>query len=177
MSSRLQLFEKYRKSDIFNTNPPKNTCITKRQPIRLNDINSFSNTQNDIFHITETEKPLTSRKYNLKNHGSDIFNLHNKTFEEPKKSSKNIKNKSTFFDSMKDNEQFANDIKEYASKNRGKKTEYKPDKYYHYENASEISTITHSLFGLNNLGSTCYMNSALQKYYIINYMIKKGIQY
>ena len=138
MSSRLQLFEKYRKSDIFNTNPPKNTCITKRQPIRLNDINSFSNTQNDIFHITETEKPLTSRKYNLKNHGSDIFNLHNKTFEEPKKSSKNIKNKSTFFDSMKDNEQFANDIKEYASKNRGKKTEYKPDKYYHYENASEI---------------------------------------
>ena len=74
MSSRLQLFEKYRKSDIFNTNPPKNTCITKRQPIRLNDINSFSNTQNDIFHITETEKPLTSRKYNLKNHGSDIFN-------------------------------------------------------------------------------------------------------
>ena len=38
---------------------------------------------------------------------------------------------------MKDNSQFANDIKEYQSKYRGVKTEYEPDKYFHNENASE----------------------------------------
>lgn len=39
---------------------------------------------------------------------------------------------------MKDNAQFAKEIKEYASKNRGKKVEYKPDKYLHQQGASEI---------------------------------------
>ena len=77
----------------------------------------------------------------VKYHKSDIFNVKEKSSQIPKKAgvSKNrgIPNVSTCFEPMKDNAQFANDIKEYESKYRTIKTEYEPDKYYIKENASE----------------------------------------
>ena len=137
MSARAQIYEKYKKSDIFNTSD--NICLTDRQPRGDKAHLTFQKTQNDILNTPDIPRKTNPWKYNARNHESDIFNL-NKSFDAPmpKRTKFNEQKKSTCFDSMKDNAQFAKEIKEYASKNRGKKVEYKPDKYLHQQGASEI---------------------------------------
>ena len=134
MSNRARLYEKYQKSDIFNTNPSTNNTETQK---RKNNLPQNTNKESN-FHTIDSTKPINHRKYMTKHHQSDIFNVKNKVFQEPKnKKIRGAPNFSTCFDSMKDNEQFAHDIKEYTSKNRGVKKEYEPDKYFHNEIASE----------------------------------------
>ena len=134
MSIRARLYEKYQKSDIFNINPSTNN--TEAQQRRNNQPSNTNKESN--FHTIDSTKPINHRKYMTKHHQSDIFNVNNKSFQEPKnKKIRGAPNFSTCFDSMKDNEQFAHDIKEYTSKNRGVKKEYEPDKYFHNEIASE----------------------------------------
>ena len=137
MDARAQIYEKYKKSDIFNTSD--NACLTDRQPRGDKAHLTFQKTQNDILNTPNIPRKVNPRKYNTRNHESDIFNL-NKSYDAPmpKRTKFNDQKKSTCFDSMKDNAQFAKEIKEYASKNRGKKVEYKPDKYLHEQGASEI---------------------------------------
>ena len=138
MSGRAQLYEKYNKSNIFNTNLSNETPLTARQPHGRNVESSLKNNRDEIFLTGDIPKPINNRKYNVKNHESDIFNLNSKSIDIPRKTNRNIPNKSTCFDSMKDNAQFAKEIKDYTSKNRGKKTEYKPENYYQDKDASEI---------------------------------------
>ena len=137
MSARAKLYEKYNKSDIFNTSD--NICLTDRQPIGIKAHPAFQKRENDIIKTPNIPRKTNQRRYNARNHESDIFNL-NKSYETPmpKRTNFNDQKKSTCFDSMKDNAQFAKEIKEYASKNRGKKVEYQPDKYLHEQGASEI---------------------------------------
>ena len=141
MSRRAGLYEKYTKSDIFNLSqtPEHSNATTKHfsrnnQPV-LNDFDNISNT------IDVNKTATNTKKYKIKYHQSDIFNLNNKSFQTAKKPTiqkiRGAPNISTCFDSMKDNEQFANDIKEYTSKYRGVKTEYNADKYLINENATE----------------------------------------
>ena len=138
MSQRSNLYEKYKKSDIFNlSSTTKNSEAPKI--IRSRNVESSAlNNPDDNFHSID---PVNPRKYNIKHHQSDIFNL-NKTFQstKPKARIQKIRGApliSTCFDSMKDNAQFTNDIKEYTSKYRAVKTEYEPDRYYHNEDATE----------------------------------------
>ena len=137
MSARAKLYDKYNKSDIFNISA--DICLADNQPKGRNIKASLQKNQNDVFHTINIKKPINNRKYNIRNHESDIFNL-NKSFDAPRgnRLNRNLPNKSTCFDPMKNDAQYANEIKEYTLKKRGKKTEYTPDKYYKDKDASAI---------------------------------------
>ena len=136
MLNRTKLYEKYKKSDIFNIS---SIDLNKTQ-IRANIpyLSSTFDSKNPILGIEKPKKNqkkilINQKKYSSKYHQSDIFNLNN-SFEEDKIPKiikrKNIINNSTCFNSMKDNEQYAHDIKEYTQRSRCKKTEYDPKKYF-----------------------------------------------
>ena len=143
MSRRAELFEKYRKSDIFNLssaelNPVQNIS---HLPYKSELIDSSNPTQERKKIITNMKKGfINQKKYSSKHHQSDIFNL-NKTVQ-PEKSSiinkkRNANNYSTCFDSMKDNIQYSKDLKNYTKKNRAKKIVYNPQNYFTNENAKQ----------------------------------------
>jgi len=137
MSARAKLYDKYKKSDIFNISA--DICLEDHQPKGRNIKTSLQKNQNDVIQTINIKRPINNRKYNVRNHESDIFNL-NKSFDAPRRNrlNRNLPNKSTCFDPMKNDAQFSKEIKEYTLKKRGKKTEYKPDKYYRDKDASEI---------------------------------------
>ena len=145
MSGNAQLFERYKKSDIFNINDDEEALQKEIKPRRHNHQASFIDTQADIFHTLESEKPSNiekpnTRRYVLKHHKSDIFNLKdiNKAPKRPTlKKNRNANNLSNCFESMKDNEQFKTEIKEYTKKNQAEKKKYNPDKYFVNEDPSE----------------------------------------
>ena len=142
MSGNSKLFEKYKKSDIFNLKDDEDGSKTERKPRTRNVQAPFQSTQNDIFNTIDTEnssnykEPVIHKKYNLRNHKSDIFNVKD-ILQTPKKPSlqkfRNANNYSNCFDSMTDNEQFKIDIKDYTSKHRATKKIYNPDKYFDKE--------------------------------------------
>ena len=137
MSNRTNIYEKYQKSDIFNLNPPSNNYEPKQNYTGRYTQSSILNTQDNINSTIDPKKSINQRRYMLKQHQSDIFNV-NKSFDNTKKQKiRGAQNTSTCFDSMKDNNQFANDIKEYTSKRRGIKTKYNPEKYLHDEDPTE----------------------------------------
>ena len=145
MSGNAQLFEKYKKSDIFNRNE-QGGSLTERPPRVRNVQEPLKNTQNDIFHTLEPD--LNSnlnineerRKRNIGYHNqSDIFNVKD-VVQTPKKPTvkkfRNASNYSNCFDGVKDNEGFKTEIKEYTSKHRAGKKKYDPDKYFEKEDPS-----------------------------------------
>ena len=145
MSGNAKLFEKYKKSNIFNTIDDEDAPLTERQHRTRNAQASLKNTQNDIFHTLETEnsstyiKPNIKNKYVIKHHQSDIFNI-NDIIQTPKKPTikkfRNASNFSNCFNFMTDNEQYKIDIKEYTAKHRATKKIFNPDKYFNNEEAS-----------------------------------------
>ena len=145
MSGNAKLFEKYKKSDIFNTIDDEDAPLTERQHRTRNAQASLKNTQNDIFHTLETEnsstyiKPNIKNKYVIKHHQSDIFNINDITQTPKKPTIKKFRNASNFsncFNFMTDNEQYKIDIKEYTAKHRATKKIFNPDKYFNNEEAS-----------------------------------------
>ena len=134
MSNRADIYEKYKKSDIFNLNPISNNNEAPQKYIGRNLRTSSVNNRDVEYNTIETRKSVRQRRIPKDN---DIFNL-NRSFDNRKiRNNRRIINTSTCFDSMKDNTQFANDIKDYTSKKRAKIKEYNPDKYLPNENASE----------------------------------------
>ena len=145
MSGNAKLFEKYKKSDIFNINDDDDGSKTEKKPRTRNVQAPFKNTQDDLFHTINPENSLNNKesvqhkKYLLRHHKSDIFNIKD-IVQTPKKPTlkkfRNANNYSNCFDSMTDNEQFKMDIKEYTSKHRATKKIYNPEKYFDKEEAS-----------------------------------------
>ena len=144
MSGNAKIFEKYKKSDIFNIND-EDPRLTERKPRVRNVQEPLKNTQNDIFHTLENDQSNIKdnnqkRKKLLKQHNkSDIFNFNDNT-KTPKKptakKSRNISNNSSCFEFMKDNEGFKTEIKDYTLKHRAEKKVYNPDKYFDKEDPS-----------------------------------------
>ena len=142
MSQRSKLFERYRKSDIFNLT---STDLNQTQKItHIPYLNTFDSsnpiTGKGKAEISEKKLMNNPKKYVSKHHQSDIFNL-NKNFQTEKTSKTQrkrvIPNKSTCFDGMKNNEQFVNDIKEYTKRNRAEKIKYDPLKYFNNSSAHQ----------------------------------------
>ena len=144
MSMRAKLYEKYRKSDIFNLSSSIDNNQTSIR-VTIPYLNNTFDSKNPILGIEKPKKTqkkilINNKKYASKHHQSDIFNLNNSVdSKKPQKIKKqrNIPNNSTCFDSMKDNEQFAQDIKEYTLQSRAKKTVYNPLKYYNEMSAHQ----------------------------------------
>ena len=143
MNQREKIYEKYKKSDIFNLSSTDYTPAKRIShiPYLSNTLDISLTAKNKENSIMSKKKAfINQRKYVSKHHESDIFNL-NKTFQ-PEKINKiqkrrNAQNYSTCFDGIKDNAQFAKDIKEYTKHYRKQKTDYNPYKYFHEENAKE----------------------------------------
>ena len=136
MLNRTKLYEKYKKSDIFNIS---SIDLNKTQiGAKIPYLSSTFDSSNPILGIEKPKKNqkkilINQKKYVSKHHVSDIFNLNNSFQEEkiPKIiKQRNIPNNSTCFDSMKDNEQYAQDLKNYTERTRVKKKVYNPLKYF-----------------------------------------------
>jgi len=137
MLNRTKLYEKYKKSDIFNISSIDLNKTQIRATIPY--LSTTFDSSNPILGIEKPKKNqkkkilINQKKYVSKHHVSDIFNLNNSFQEEkiPKIiKQRNIPNNSTCFDSMKDNEQYAQDLKDYTERTRVKKKVYNPLKYY-----------------------------------------------
>ena len=133
MASRKYILGKYRSSDIFNLVDDSTIGETKPK-LRLNR-STVENTKEQVFNIGKekrisrnVEKDLyrnhsaEKRKINYdKIYGSDIFNLKSKSVERRKERHHmpNINNRSTFFEEMKNNEEYVKNFKEYTKEKRG----------------------------------------------------------
>ena len=146
MSGNAKLFEQYKKSDIFNLNDEEYCSMTERKPRTRNVQEPLKNTQNDLFNILEPEQSPNVqnvnqlRKNKIREHNkSDIFNFKD-VLQTPKKptvaKNRNASNISNCFESMKDNEGYKTEIKDYTSKHRAEKKKYNPDKYFIKEDPS-----------------------------------------
>ena len=148
MTSKKDFIEKYYSSDIFNLtqNIPNQKYNIKTLPHR--NRSSLENTKEEIFNIhkrqkikrnPEKEKYMSNscqkRRRNYEHiYGSDIFNLKSKSVERRKEKHHmpNITNRSTFFEEMKNNEEYTKDFKEYTREKRG------DDKYNKTENKNNF---------------------------------------
>ena len=168
MTSRKDIFSKYYASDIFNLNPEFG--IEKVKPkLRLNR-STLDITKEDVFNIgiekriqrnhdgNELKEPALSqaeikRKKNIERiYGSDIFNRRKIVPIERRRCKQQIKNntnKSTFFEEIRNNDEYFKDLDYYYKQHRGVKKEYNPDIYletispqeryykHYYENHAE----------------------------------------
>ena len=149
MNTRHAYLDKYNNSDIFNTlpNEPRMTAVEKvpkQQRLRENRP-TLEKTKDDIFNTTAPNPIITMSSKNIKRnnvyneiYGSDIFNSkkQNLTKNYGKKTN-NATYASTCMESMKNNEQYKQDLKNYAENHRAEKKEYNPNKYLVAETAAE----------------------------------------
>lgn len=142
MTTRLEQFKKFRASDIFNTdanNFRSQSTVVENKNRNINQM-TLENTKSNILNC-ETKKDSNNyiclKKNNkfLKYYKSNIFS--NDKQELRTKVLDKKKNEPSVFDSMKNNEQYKNDIKNYTIQHRPKMEPYNPDKYYGNEKATD----------------------------------------
>ena len=144
--SRKQIYDKYFNSNIFNNDPALAAKIPK-VPTRISQ-SSLLKTKDDLFNTENpTQKsPLTKKGVKRlgvysKLYGSDIFNKTNPNLTQKKSGVKKIRNANNFsscFDSMKNLEEYKNNLKSYTKEKRTEKKNFKPDdKYINNETPAE----------------------------------------
>ena len=135
MSLKKDFFEKYYSSDIFNLN--HDSQIEKPEPRqnRHRNRSTLDDTKEEVFNIQRRKKinrnpekeiymnhSCERRRKNYEHiYGSDIFNLKSKSVERRKERQHmpHITNRSTFFEEMKNNEEYVKEFKEYTKEKRG----------------------------------------------------------
>ena len=144
--SRKQIYDKYFNSNIFNNDPALAAKIPKVRT-RISQ-SSLLKTKDDLFNTENpTQKsPLTKKGVKRlgvysKLYGSDIFNKTNPNLTQKKSVVKKIRNANNFsscFDSMKNLEEYKNNLKSYTKEKRTEKKNFKPDdKYINNETPAE----------------------------------------
>lgn len=144
--SRKQIYDKYFFSNIFNNDPALAAKIPKVRT-RISQ-SSLLKTKDDLFNTENpTQKsPLTKKGVKRlgvysKLYGSDIFNKTNPNLTQKKSGVKKIRNANNFsscFDSMKNLEEYKNNLKSYTKEKRTEKKNFKPDdKYINNETPAE----------------------------------------
>ena len=143
--SRKQIHDKYFKSDIFNNDPSLASEIPKVRT-RISQA-SLLKTKDDIFN---TERAIPEEPVNKKGvkrsdvysklYGSDIFCRTTPNEVKKKVGVKKIRNKNNFsscFDSMKNNEEYKTNLKNYTKERRTEKKSFKPNKLAKNETPAE----------------------------------------
>ena len=145
MTSRKAIYDKYFNSDIFSSKPVQ-TEATPQIRMRVSQ-STLANTKNDLFN-TEKNPPkekLTKRGIKRqgvysKIYGSDIFCRTQANEEKKRGGVKKIRNANNFsscMESMKNNEEYKQNMEKYTAVHRAPKKEYNPDKYLQRETAAE----------------------------------------
>lgn len=140
------LYRKNFNSDIFLQSPSTPSIIVKKIKIR-ESFNSLLKTKEDLFHTERNYPKENLSKSDIKHqniykqiYGSDIFFKNKMENIQKKKGVKIIKNRNNFSDCLehlKNNEEFAENIKNYTLTHRKGKNEYNPDKYFSKDSATE----------------------------------------
>ena len=103
----------------------------------INNKNQLEYTQGDVLNIGDKTTNVVKNE-GLKNLGfkleSDIFNQKQRV---PPKTRINPSNQSNVFNSMKNEDQFSKEIKDYTKQRRIPKQEYDPTPYYNKLTASQ----------------------------------------
>ena len=143
MTSRKEIYEKYFNSNIFSTPAPANPAPSTR--VRITQT-SLANTKNDIFNTDQkpatslTKKGVDRLGVYSKIYGSDIFGQIQQTDKKKKEGVKKLRNANNYsscLESMKNNEEYKKNLKNYAKAHRVEKKEFDPDKYIAKESAAE----------------------------------------
>jgi len=124
--SRKQIYDKYFNSNIFNNDPALALQIPK---VRIREPqSSLLKTKNDLFNTEKNaqEKNITNngvKRFGVysKIYGSDIFCKTNPTQPKKKTGVKKIRNANNFsscFDSMKNIEEYKQNLKSYTKQKR-----------------------------------------------------------
>ena len=132
--SRKQIYDKYFNSNIFNNDPALASQIPK---VRIREPqSSLLKTKNDLFNTEKNaqEKNITNngvKRFGVysKIYGSDIFCKTNPTQPKKKTGVKKIRNANNFsscFDSMKNIEEYKQNLKSYTKEKRKEKKNFKP---------------------------------------------------
>ena len=140
--SRKQIYDKYFNSHIFNNDPslasqvPKVRTRISQAPL-LKTKDDIFNTENNLPNSKEplTKKGVKRLGVYSKLYGSDIFCKTNPSQKEIKKKSgvkkvRNANNFSSCFDSMKNLDEYKQNLKKYTKERRTEKKVFKPDKKY-----------------------------------------------
>ena len=175
------LYDK-QKNSVFN----ENKYVTDYSPYRPSYTNNYFNKNNYQYHDLLNENKTLFNDYNNKyqnqnqNKNRDYFNIINNNND--KRVKMNYENKklnkkdeiSATSDDYFEEAINARTIPHHKS-NKNKSKSINPSKNISPKN--DIFHITNSLIGLNNLGSTCYMNSALQNIIHCKKFLEKLIEY
>ena len=170
----LSNFNSKKKDEFFQKKLKELDKIDKEIKPKLGNNNDINN-RNDIDKYSRDE--LIKKYFDEKNENKkyDLFNYKYKLNNNNNEQNKQENTKMNINDNIKKNED-KNEI-ELATKDDYLENEDKQKSITHHKPninrsrsvapnkniiTSEISKITNSLNGFNNLGSTCYMNSALQ---------------
>lgn len=181
MYSRQDIFRKYYASDIFNQNP--NIGFTPIKPkMRLNR-STLAVTKEEVFNVGHEKRIHRNLGKNIQNkereeninhssekrrhflermYGSDIFNQKRPLSTERRKGKQYIKNRtneSTFFEEMKNNDEYVKDLKHYTKLHRGPKKTYNPELYQDKTTARERYFQTYYGNNCQGILPTTYLNS------------------
>ena len=140
--SRKQIYDKYFNSNIFNNDPSLASQVPKVRT-RISQA-PLPKTKDDIFNtehsLPNSKEPLTKNGVKRlgvysKLYGSDIFCKTNPNQKEIKKKTgvkkvRNANNFSSCFDSMKNLDEYKQNLKKYTKERRTEKKIFKPDKKY-----------------------------------------------
>lgn len=145
MSYRKNIYQKYYNSNIFNQNQNLSSLSYKNIKVRCSQ-KPLIKTKDDIFNTESknlkeeklSKSGIKHKKAYSKIFGSDIFFQNKIEKIKRKEGIKMIKdsNKSDFFEQMKNNDDFKEEIINYTLKHRKEKKAYNPDKYMKMESAS-----------------------------------------
>ena len=166
-----------------NNNKDMKTILLER-----NNSNQLSEKNNDNYYQTNNNNKKEDKKQNINNEYSnnidkfEKFNNENSNNDENNKNKKDDNSKDKYIN--KDIEVISATSKDYTEEviNQKNTTHHKANKQksksvnpFQNPSITEVYNITNSIMGLNNLGATCYMNSALQNIIHCKKLIEKLI--
>ena len=151
MASRKIMLRKFYDSDIFNLIQkssmgeikPKSRLnrssleLTKEQVFNIGKEKRISRNENKELRMNHSAEKR--KKYYEKIYGSDLFNLKSNSVEKRngRRHMPNITNRSTCFEEMKNNEEYAKNFKEYTKQKRGYIEDQRNNKSFENRNIKE----------------------------------------
>ena len=166
--SRKQIYDKYYNSNIFNNDPslaskiPKvRTRISQSSLLKTKDdiFNTENNNQNNNQKESLTKKGVKRLGVYSKIYGSDIFNKTNPNLTQKKSGVKKIRNANNFsscFESMKNLEEYKNNLKSYTKEKRTEKKAFKPKNIINETPAERYYKEMYENNGSNILPERCF---------------------